>query len=117
MSAGDKPLVWLHGEIKTPPFSKEARVEAGTLLRRLQGGEMLGLPHARPMPSIGAKCHELRVRDENHNWRIIYRLDEDVIVIAEVFAKRTRQTPQPVIDTCQRRLRLYDKARKELENK
>ena len=25
----DKPLVWLHGEIRTPPFSKEARVEAG----------------------------------------------------------------------------------------
>jgi phage-related protein len=93
MSAGDRPAVWLHGEIKTPPFSKEAQVEAGTLLRRLQDGEMPGLPHARAMPSIGAKCHELRVRDENHNWRIIYRLDEDVI--AEVFARRTHQTPRP----------------------
>jgi hypothetical protein len=27
----DKPLAWLYGEIKTPPFSKEARIEAGYL--------------------------------------------------------------------------------------
>lgn len=32
----DKPLVWLRTEIKTPPLSVEARVEAGVLLRRLQ---------------------------------------------------------------------------------
>ncbi|WP_199330509.1 hypothetical protein [Microcoleus sp. FACHB-68] len=57
----DKPLVWLHGEVKTPPFSQEARIETGVLLRRLQQGENLGLPHSRPMPSIGAHCHELRV--------------------------------------------------------
>ena len=49
----NKPLVWLKGEVKTPPFSAEARVEAGFLLRRLQKGESLGLPHARPMSSIG----------------------------------------------------------------
>lgn len=60
---GDKPLVWLHGEIKTPPFSREARVEAGVLLRRLQAGEKLALPHSRPMPSVGARCHELRIPD------------------------------------------------------
>jgi hypothetical protein len=40
----DKPLVWLHGEIRTPPLSAAARVEAGVLLRRLQRGEILGLP-------------------------------------------------------------------------
>ena len=49
----DKPLAWLHGEIKTPPFSREARIEAGVLLRRIQQGEALGLPHSRPMFSIG----------------------------------------------------------------
>ncbi|HEY9605386.1 MAG TPA: hypothetical protein V6C85_27525 [Allocoleopsis sp.] len=63
MDETDKPLVWLHGEVKTPPFSQEARIETGVLLRRLQQGENLGLPHSRPMPSIGTHCHELRVRD------------------------------------------------------
>jgi phage-related protein len=106
-----KPLVWRHGEIKTPPFSKEARVEAGTLLRRLQEGENLSLPHSRPMPGIGKRCHELRVRDANRNWRILYRVDDDAIVILDVFPKTTKKTPKRVIDACKRRLVLYDQAR------
>jgi len=112
MNADDKPLVWLEGEIKTPPFSLEARIEAGTLLRRLQRGESIGLPHSRPMPSIGKRCHELRVRDEDANWRIIYRTDADAIVIGEVFAKKTGKTPKKVIDACQRRFKQYDEATK-----
>jgi phage-related protein len=104
----DKPLVWLHGEIKTPPFSKEARLEAGFLLRKLQQGETLALPHSRPIPSIGKHCYELRIEDQNQTWRIIYRLDPDAIVIAEVFSKKTRKTPPAVIDMSQQRLKAYD---------
>ena len=55
----DKPLVWLAGEIKTPPFSPQARIETGVLLRRLQRGEKLVMPGFRPMPSIGTRCGEL----------------------------------------------------------
>jgi phage-related protein len=109
MGKTDKPLVWLHGEVKTPPFTKEARIETGVLLRRLQQGENLGLPHSRPMPSIGTQCHELRIRDVQKNWRIIYRVDEDAILILEVFNKATRATPSSIIDTCQKRLSKYDK--------
>jgi hypothetical protein len=29
MGERDKPIVWLHGEIKTPPMSVQARLEAG----------------------------------------------------------------------------------------
>jgi phage-related protein len=106
--AADKPLVWLHGEVKTPPFSTEARVEAGVLLRRLQRGERLGLPHSRPLPVIGPRCHELRIVDGRVAWRIVYRTDADAIVIAEVFRKATQKTPTQVIENCQRRLRNYD---------
>src|ERR1700677_2125368 len=108
MSPADKPLVWLAGEVKTPPFSAAARLEAGVLLRRLQRGESFGLPHSRPMPSIGRRCHELRVVDETATWRIVYRADPDAIVILAVFAKKTVQTPAQVLDTCRRRLRAYD---------
>jgi len=104
----DKPLVWLHGEIKSPPFSKTARIEAGFLLRRLQVGEKLGLPWSRPMPSIGNRCHELRINDENLNWRIIYRIDTDAIVIFDVFQKQTQRTPQNVIERCKKRIQMYD---------
>ena len=108
MIPADKPLVWLHGEIKSPPFSKTARIEAGFLLRRLQVGEKLGLPWSHPMPSIGNRCHELRINDENLNWRIIYRIDTDAIVIFDVFQKQTQRTPQNVIERCKKRIQLYD---------
>jgi len=104
----DKPLVWLKGEIKTPPFSSTARIEAGFLLRQLQQGTKLSLPHSRPMPSIGARCHELRIRDENKDWRIVYRIDEDAVLVVEVFEKKSQKTPREVIEKCQRRLRTYD---------
>ena len=108
MSPHDRPLVWLHAEVKTPPFSKAARLEAGFLLRRLQRGDKLSLPHSRPMPSIGKRCHELRIPDEDVTWRIIYRTDSDAIVIAEVFAKKTGKTPKKIIDTCKRRFKRFD---------
>lgn len=103
MSPGDKPLVWLEGEVKSPPFSAEARLEAGFLLRRLQGA----MPHSRPMPTIGGGCHELRIVDQGATWRIVYYVDRDAVVILDVFSKKTKETPKPVIDACKARLRSY----------
>ena len=110
MNATDKPLIWLHGEVKTPPFSPTARLEAGFLLRRMQRGELLGMPHSRPMPAVGPRCHELRIKDVAAIWRIIYRVDPDAIVILEVFSKKMPRTPEAVIETCRQRLRRYDDA-------
>lgn len=89
-----KPLVWLHGEIKTPPFSVESRRNAGYLLRLLQLGTALAMPTSRPMPSIGVRCYELRIRDPDQRvtWRLVYRVDDDAIII----------------ETCKRRFRQYD---------
>ena len=84
MSSRDKPLVWLRGEVKTPPFGADARIEAGFLLRRL--------------------CHELRIVDGHVNWRIMYYIAADAIVILDVFQKKTEGTPKAVIASCQRRL-------------
>jgi len=106
--ANAKPLVWLQGEIKTPPFSREARLEAGYLLRRLQEGERLKKPHSDTMPEIGKRCHELRVKDASGEFRIVYRVDSDAIVILDVFKKTTRTTPHRVLETCRERLKRYD---------
>lgn len=103
----DKPLVWLHGEIKTPPFSIQARIEAGVLLRQLQRGARLAMPHSRPMPAIGPACHELRVRDRDADWRIVYFVGVDAIVILDVFSKTTRATPKSVLHVCRARLAAY----------
>ena len=108
MSDKDRALLILSGEVKTPPMSREARLETGYLLRRLQQGETLSMPHSRPMPVIGRYCHELRIRDAQINWRLIYRIDADAIIILEVFAKKSGQTPRHIIELCQKRSQYYD---------
>ena len=60
------------------------------------------------MPSIGPRCHELRIHDERQTWRLVYRLDPDAILIVDVFQKSTQQTPTRILQDCQRRLRQYD---------
>lgn len=104
----ERPLVWLKAEIKTPPFSKEARIRAGALLRQVQLGHSLTMPHSRPMPSVGIRCHELRIQDKGTSWRIIYRTDFDAILIVDVFAKQTRATPQRMLSRARSRLAAYD---------
>lgn len=103
----DKPLVWLKGEVKTPPFSEAARIEAGFLLRRLQQGQSLGMPQSRPMPTIGSACHELRITDEAQTWRLMYHVAADAVVILDVFSKKTEATPKGVLGTCRARLATY----------
>jgi phage-related protein len=91
MAPNEKPLVWLHGEVKSPPY-----------------GETLHLPWSRPMQIIGSRCHELRIVDSLATWRLIYRIDKDALVIVEVFRKQTQSTPRAVIAVCKKRLRVYD---------
>src|ERR1041385_1105590 len=112
--ADAKPLVWLHGEIKTQPFSRLARIEAGFLLRRLQDGEVLSMPSSRAMPTVGRNCHELRVDDGDVTWRILYHVASDAVVILEVFQKKTRATPKHVVAVAQKRLRRYQQVVREI---
>jgi phage-related protein len=108
MGENEKEVVWLHGRVRTPPFSIAARKKAGELIRDLQDGILLSLPQSRPMPEIGPRCHELRIADQGHAWRIIYRIDPGHVVITAVFSKKTPETPDLVKASCRARLRQYD---------
>jgi phage-related protein len=63
------------------------------------------------MPGIGPGCHELRIVDKQASWRVIYCIADDEIVVLDVFAKTTEQTPQIVIDACKSRLKAYRESR------
>jgi phage-related protein len=104
MSLKHKPLAWLHGAIQSPPFSVAARIEAGFLLRQLQAGHKLGLPHSRPMPAIGKNCHELRINDATTTWRVFYAIEPAAIVILDVVTKKTEKTPSAALDRCSNRI-------------
>ena len=95
-------------------MSERIRVEAGFHLRRIQQGEALSLPLSRSMPIVGANCHELRLKDSERNieWRIIYCIDSEVILVLEVFEKKTQETPEAVKRNCKDRLNRYLLAKK-----
>lgn len=67
------------------------------------------MPESRPMPSIGPRCHELRIGDAvtKREFRVLYYIGKEAIVILEVFGKNTRATPRTVVEQAKRRLRLY----------
>jgi phage-related protein len=108
LQGGEKAVVWLHGALKTPPLSEAARIRAGVLLRRLQNGQLLAFPDSRPMPVIGPRCHELRIRDGRVAWRVYYRIDLREILVLDVEKKQSRATSQETINACRHRLRRHD---------
>lgn len=71
------------------------------------------MPESRAMGTIGARCHELRIHDDGTDWRIIYLLDHDAVVILEVFRKKSQQTPKHIIVTCRKRIALYKRISRE----
>lgn len=89
-------------------MSKKARIETGYLLRLLQSGLNLSMPQSRPMPSIGKRCHELRITDEACTWRFFYRIDPDAIVVILWIVKKTEATTKKTIELCRARLKNYD---------
>jgi len=112
-----KRLAWINGEIQSPPFTREGRQEAGMLLRLLQEGQRLGMPQSEPLPDVGSRCGALRIRDAGHNWRIMYRIDSDAILILDVYAKKSQKIPKKVIDRCKKRLSDYDEVVKAAKKK
>lgn len=85
----------------------------GYLLRLLQQGKLLSMSASKPMVSVGARCHELRLKDGSVDWRLMYRVDDNAIVILELFPKKTQKTPKTVIEVYQRRLKEYDRDRQD----
>ncbi|MGZ5429454.1 MAG: type II toxin-antitoxin system RelE/ParE family toxin [Thermoanaerobaculia bacterium] len=65
------------------------------------------MPASRPMPEIESGCHELRVKDGFHAWRIVYVVERDAILILEVFGKGSKKTPKEVKEVCRKRVREY----------
>lgn len=75
------------------------------------------MPQSEPLPDVGPRCGALRVRDAEHNGRIMYRVDPDAVLILEVYPKKTRKIPDEAIDRCKKRQKQYDAAVKAAKKK
>jgi phage-related protein len=86
-------------------FSSSAKDDIGSLLRRLQDGEILKFPDSRPMPDVERGAYELRVRDADGIYRVFYYLKSAKgILVFHAFTKKTQTTPQREIELGRKRL-------------
>lgn len=91
---------------KVRDFPEPIRKEIGYLLYQLQIGDLLSMPHSRPMPSIAPGCNELRVKGKDGSYRIFYLLKlKNRILVFHAFQKKTQKTPKQEIEIGKRNLK------------
>jgi len=84
------------------------KLEIGTQLMRIQHGERLSSPLSKPMTVKHQNAHELRLKDRNGSYRIIYVLNlKDKIFIPHAFSKKTQKTPLKEIKLSIQRIREF----------
>lgn len=112
MNPEEKPLARFKGvQVRTPPMGEKARREAGFLLGRIQGGEVLEMPQARALFSVAPGLYELRIREADKNWRVFYRVDQDRVLLIHQINKTTRTLPDKDKKLIVSRLASYDAAK------
>lgn len=102
-----KPVIFhprAHAEIQE--MSRMIRKRLGDLLRQLQQGHALTMPHSRPMPIVALGVEELRVKDESGHCRaFVVRKTPRGILVLHVFSKKSRETPRGAIELARQRLK------------
>jgi len=48
-----------------------------------------------------------RIKDKDKTWRIIYHIADDVIVVLEVFSKKSKETPKYIKENSKKRLKEF----------
>ena len=82
------------------------REDLADALAKLEAGVTLAMPLSRPMPSIGARVHELRFRDRSGSFRVVYFFEVNrSIHILCAFKKTTQKTDQRHLELAKQRLR------------
>ncbi|MFL9984563.1 type II toxin-antitoxin system RelE/ParE family toxin [Paraburkholderia sediminicola] len=85
-------------------FPLSARRDAGYQLDQVQRGRNPG--DWKPMNAIGQGVREIRIRDANGAFRIIYLAKfVDAIYVLHCFQKKTQKTSQADLDLAARRYR------------
>lgn len=86
-------------------FPEQARRQAGFELRRVQHG--LDPSNWKPMRIVGAGAREIRVRDANGAFRLLYIASfADAVYVLHAFQKKTQKTANRELDIAASRLRL-----------
>ena len=104
-----KPVEFLGDSLdRLREFPDDAKQDAGYQLDRVQNG--LQPDDFKPMPTIGKGVEEIRVRDDNGTFRVIYtaRL-ADAVYVLHAFQKKTQATSKRDIDLAKQRFALLSR--------
>jgi phage-related protein len=87
-----KPIEFRGSSLKDlRDFPKEVRADCGYQLYKVQIGEQPD--DFKPMPSIGKGVEEIRVKDEDGIYRVVYTARfEEAVYVLHAFRKKTEQT-------------------------
>lgn len=99
-----KPVEFLgDSQYQLRQFPKEARFQAGKQLDQVQRGkEPLDW---KPMTSVGSGVREIRVRDRDGIYRVIYVAKfRDCVYVLHCFQKKRQGTSKADLDIARRRL-------------
>lgn len=105
MAAEPKPVVFCGTSLSDlRAFPQTARRMAGFQLHRVQQGAEPD--DWKPMNSVGAGVREIRVRDPNGAFRVMYVTKlKDAIYVLHCFQKKSQRTSRIDVDTATRRYR------------
>ena len=86
-------------------FPQSARQNAGYQLDKVQHGEEPD--YWKPMTDVGPGVREIRVRDDEGAFRVLYAAAkfEDVVYVLHCFQKKSRKTPKRDLDLAKARYR------------
>ena len=99
-------VVVLHQcESELKDFPKEVLGDLLDCIAKLRNGILLSMPLSRAMPSLGKAIHELRLKDRNGQFRVIYYIKvHDAVYLVHAFKKTTQQTEQKNIKVALQRI-------------
>lgn len=106
-----KPAAFVGDSLKElMAFPPKGRQEAGHQIYLVELGE--APVDWKPLKAVGPGAREIRVRDEQGQYRVVYvaKFDEAVYVL-HCFAKKTQKTPQRHIDLARARYQSLQKSR------
>lgn len=100
-----KPVTFLGDSLKViRDFPLDVKHDAGYQLDKVQNGEQPD--DFKPMPAVGAGVEEIRIRDDEGIFRIIYTARiENAVYVLHAFKKKTQQTAKADIDLAKDRLK------------
>lgn len=100
-----KEIYWIGTSLAdTRAFPAEARQEAGYQLDKVQRG--FNPTDWKPMNTIGKGAREIRIRQDNGQFRIIYlAVSGNRVYVLHGFQKKTQRTSQKDINLARARLK------------